>query len=110
MSSDFASACASALSATRPSSPQRVSARSSCEPDSSAGDVRIDRLLVVRMHARRRRCACLRPVTRRAISTASAAAEAPSYIEALATPSPKSSQTIVWNSKIACSVPCEISG
>ena len=65
-------------------------------------------LAIFRMHAARdhhRR----RPVTRTAIITASAAAVEPSYIEALATSMPVSSQIMVWNSKIACSVPCEIS-
>lgn len=50
-----------------------------------------------------------RLVTRRAMSTASAAALAPSYIEAFAVGSPKSSDTTVWNSKMACSVPCATS-
>ena len=43
------------------------------------------------------------------MSTASAVALAPSYIDAFATGSPKSSLTIVWNSKIVCSVPCATS-
>ena len=51
----------------------------------------------------------VRLVIRRAIRTASAAADAPSYIDALAIGSPKSSEVIVWNSKIACSVPCATS-
>ena len=51
-----------------------------------------------------------RPVTRTAIIRASAAPVEPSYMEALATSMPVSSQIIVWNSKIACSVPCAISG
>ena len=51
----------------------------------------------------------LRPVTRTAIIAASAAAVEPSYMEAFATSMPVSSQIMVWNSKIACSVPCEIS-
>jgi len=50
----------------------------------------------------------LRPVTRTAIMMASAAAVEPSYIDALATSMPVSSQIILWNSKIACNVPCEI--
>ena len=49
-------------------------------------------------------------VERRAMSTASAAALAPSYMLALATSMPSSWQTSVWNSKTACSVPCEYSG
>ena len=44
------------------------------------------------------------------MSTASAAALAPSYIDAFATGRPKISLTIVWNSKIAWSVPCATSG
>ena len=50
-----------------------------------------------------------RPVRRTAIMTASAAAVEPSYIEALATSMPVSSQIMVWNSKMDCRVPCEIS-
>ena len=49
-------------------------------------------------------------MTRTAIITASAAPVDPSYIEAFAISMPVSSQIIVWNSKIACSVPCVISG
>ena len=41
---------------------------------------------------------------------ASAMAVLPSYIEALARSVPISWATSVWNSKIACSVPCAISG
>jgi len=37
--------------------------------------------------------------------TASAVAEAPSYMLAFATSSPRSNAANVWNSKIACSVP-----
>jgi len=46
---------------------------------------------------------------RTAISMASAAPVEPSYIEALATSMPVNSQIIVWNSKMACSVPWESS-
>ncbi len=53
--------------------------------------------------------AWVRFVRRRAMSTASAAALAPSYMDAFATGIPNSSLTIVWNSKIACSVPCATS-
>ena len=49
-------------------------------------------------------------VTRCAISTASAAAVEPSYMEALATSMPVSIATWVWNSNRYCSVPCVISG
>jgi hypothetical protein len=52
---------------------------------------------------------CVRRVARRAMRPASAAALAPSYMEAFATSMPSSSQTVVWNSKMACSVPCESS-
>ena len=48
--------------------------------------------------------------TRSAISTASAVADAPSYMLALATSRPNSIATSVWNSKIACSVPWLTSG
>ena len=51
-----------------------------------------------------------RPVMRAAIIRASAAPVEPSYMEALATSMPVSSQIMVWNSKIDCSVPCAISG
>ncbi len=51
-----------------------------------------------------------RPVTRTAIIIASAAPVEPSYIDAFAISIPVSSQIIVWNSNIACSVPCDISG
>jgi len=51
-----------------------------------------------------------RRVARTAISTLSAQAEAPSYMEALAASIPVSWQTNVWYSKIACSVPWLISG
>jgi hypothetical protein len=50
-----------------------------------------------------------RPVTRTAIITASAAPVEPSYMLALATSMPVSSAIMVWNSKMACSVPCVIS-
>ena len=40
----------------------------------------------------------------------SAVAVVPSYIEALVTSIPVSSQIIDWYSKIYCNVPCEISG
>ena len=66
-------------------------------------------LAILRMHAARHQ--------RRAASgeahghhQASAEAVEPSYMEALATSMPVSSQIIVWNSKIDCSVPCAISG
>ena len=52
----------------------------------------------------------LRLVTRAAISTASAVAVEPSYIEAFATSMPVSIATWVWNSNRYCSVPCAISG
>jgi hypothetical protein len=39
------------------------------------------------------------------MSTASAVAEAPSYMLAFATSRPSSNALKVWNSKIACSVP-----
>ena len=52
----------------------------------------------------------LRRVTRLAIITASAAAEAPSYMEALATGMPVIIATWVWNSNRYCSVPWVISG
>ncbi len=58
----------------------------------------------------RARMAELRPVMRMAIMTASAAPVEPSYMEALATSMPVSSQIMVWNSKIACRVPWAISG
>jgi hypothetical protein len=54
--------------------------------------------------------AFFRFVTRCAISTASAQAVEPSYMEAFATSMPVSSATCVWNSKRYCSVPCVISG
>ncbi len=54
--------------------------------------------------------AARRPVRRMAIITASAEPVEPSYMEALATSIPVSSQIMVWNSKIDCSVPCAISG
>ena len=50
------------------------------------------------------------PLTRTDINTASANAEAPSYIDALATSIPVSSHTIVWNSKMARRVPWLTSG
>ena len=43
------------------------------------------------------------------IIIASAAAVAPSYIDALQHAMPVSSDIMLWNSKIYCSVPCEIS-
>ncbi len=49
------------------------------------------------------------PVERTAIKTASGTAVEPSYMEALATSMPVSWQIMVWNSKMAVSVPCEIS-
>ena len=51
-----------------------------------------------------------RPLTRRAMSAASVIAVAPSYIEALDTSMPRIRHTIVWNSKIAWSVPWLTSG
>ena len=65
-------------------------------------------LAVFRMH---RAGASTRPlpVARAAIMAASGTAVEPSYIEALATSMPVSWQIMVWNSKIAVSVPCEIS-
>ena len=60
------------------------------------------------MHGRATTALC-RPVTRTAIITASAAPVEPSYMLALATSMPVSSAIMVWNSKIACSVPCVIS-
>ena len=45
-----------------------------------------------------------------AISTASAAAVEPSYMEAFATSMAVSAATWVWNSNRYCSVPCAISG
>ena len=51
-----------------------------------------------------------RPVVRVASRTASAVAEAPSYIEALEISSPVSRVTKVCHSKRACSVPWAISG
>ena len=50
-----------------------------------------------------------RPVIRMAIMAASGTAVDPSYIDALATSMPVNWQIMVWNSKIAVSVPCEIS-
>ena len=50
-----------------------------------------------------------RRVIRIAISAASAAAEAPSYMEALATSTPVSEAIMVCHSKIACRVPWLIS-
>ena len=47
---------------------------------------------------------------RAAIIAASAIAVLPSYIDALARSVPINCETSVWNSKMACSVPCEISG
>ena len=44
------------------------------------------------------------------MSTASAVADAPSYMLAFATASPSSRAVNVWNSKIACSVPWLTSG
>ena len=41
---------------------------------------------------------------------ASTIAVLPSYIDAFARSVPISCDTSVWNSKIACSVPCAISG
>ncbi len=52
----------------------------------------------------------LRRVRRRAISTASAVAVEPSYMEALATSMPVRCATWVWNSNSIWSVPCETSG
>ena len=55
----------------------------------------------------------VRPVTRRTMSTASAHAVAPSYIEALAISMPVSSATMVWNSKTngpVCSPKCSRHG
>ena len=52
----------------------------------------------------------LRRVVRMAISAASAVADAPSYMEALATSQPVSPQIIVCHSKMACRVPWLISG
>ena len=43
------------------------------------------------------------------MATPSAAAEAPSYTEALAASMPVSSQIMVWNSKMDCSTPWLIS-
>ena len=54
--------------------------------------------------------ALFRPVRRTAIINASADPVEASYIEAFATSMPVNSQIIVWNSKIACNVPCAISG
>ena len=51
-----------------------------------------------------------RPVTAQAIRHASASADAPSYMPALATSMPVSSQTSDWNSKVACRVPWLTSG
>jgi hypothetical protein len=51
-----------------------------------------------------------RRVRRIAMSAASAAAEAPSYIDAFDTSSPVRAQIMVCHSKIACSVPWLISG
>ena len=45
----------------------------------------------------------------RHMATASAAAEAPSYTEALAASRPVSSQIMVWNSKMDCRIPWLIS-
>ena len=56
------------------------------------------------MNGRRHHSLC-RPVARMAIITASAAPVEPSYMLALATSMPVSSAIMVWNSKIACSVP-----
>jgi hypothetical protein len=47
---------------------------------------------------------------RAAIISASAAPVEPSYMEALATSMPVSSQIMLWNSKMDCSVPWAISG
>ena len=44
------------------------------------------------------------------MSTASAVADAPSYMLAFATSSPRTSAAKVWNSKVACSVPWLTSG
>jgi hypothetical protein len=44
------------------------------------------------------------------MSTASAVAEAASYMLAFATSRPRSNAVNVWNSKIACSVPWLTSG
>jgi hypothetical protein len=51
-----------------------------------------------------------RRVKRCAISTASAVAVEPSYIDALATSMPVNIATWVWNSNRACNVPWLISG
>ena len=66
-----------------------------------------------------RYCGCSERATRTAprlgrmrfaISTASAVAEAPSYMLALATSKPNRPATRDWNSNIACSVPWLTSG
>ena len=64
---------------------------------------------VVKLPTRGAITAPLRPVIRQAIMTDSGMAVEPSYMEAFATSMPVSSQIMVWNSKMACSVPCEIS-
>ncbi|MNU10254.1 hypothetical protein D3C72_2573030 [compost metagenome] len=51
-----------------------------------------------------------RRVTRQAMKAASGVAVEASYIEALATSMPVSSQIMVWNSKMAWSVPWLTSG
>ena len=48
-------------------------------------------------------------MARTAIMAASGTAVEPSYIDALATSMPVSWHIMVWNSKMAVSVPCEIS-
>ena len=96
--------------------------RSSAPPDAPLGSMRpvtaskSSSLAWVSMTARYIGCrlpdstALLRRVTRFAITTASAAAVEPSYIEALATSMPVISATWVWNSNRYCSVPWVISG
>ena len=62
------------------------------------------------MHAARDEELRSRPVAPRARYAAAATDDGISYSPALATGRPVSSEIEVWNSNIACRVPCEISG
>jgi hypothetical protein len=74
------------------------------------GGGKLDDFDARRFAQRARRIGVMRFVTRQAITAASAQAVEPSYMEALATSMPVSAHTWDWNSNIACSVPCAISG
>ena len=95
-----------------------LAATSSVPSGSGASATNSAPLCVLSVSMTARYCGCSPPdttalrrrVSRCAISTASAVAVEPSYIEALATSMPVSSATCVWNSNRACSVPWLISG